>query len=208
MPDTVYTFGYSTHSINKVLRLLKQHSITAVCDVRSQPYSRINPRFNRELLRQTLHAEGIAYVFLGKELGARTDDKSCYHNGRVQYNLLAQTEIFREGLERIKKGSQSYRVALMCAEKEPLECHRTILISRHLVEQGVHVCHILSDGRLEEHEQAMQRLIDILKLRQLNMFRPIDDVIRDAYRIQGDAIAYEKKSKDINSDDHMLTGAA
>ncbi len=208
MPGTVYTIGYSTHSIDKVIALLRQHAITAVCDVRSQPYSRVNPQFNRESLKKALHAVGIAYVFLGKELGARSEDKSCYRNGRVQYDLLAQTEIFREGLERIKKGIQSYRIALMCAEKEPLDCHRTILVSRYLVEQGMRVCHILSDGRVEKHEHALQRLIDNLNLRQLNMFHSAD-IISDAYRIQGNAIGYQENGDDmINENDSILTGAA
>lgn len=207
MPDTVYTIGYSTHSIDKVIGLLKQHAITAVCDVRSQPYSQVNSQFNREPLKQALRAEGIAYIFLGKELGARSADKSCYLNGRVQYDLLAQTDLFRQGIERVKKGAQSYRIALTCAEKEPLECHRAILVSRHLVEQGMQVLHILSDGRLEKHEQSLQRLVDNLELRQLNMFSPVHDIISHAYRIQGDAIAYQMKGDDIiNNNDQMLTG--
>ena len=208
MPNTIYTIGHSTYPIDKLIGLLKQHAITAVCDVRSQPYSQVNFQFNREPLKQALRAEGIAYIFLGKELGARSDDKSCYVNGRVQYDLLAQTDLFRQGLERVKKGAQSYRIALMCAEKEPLECHRAILVSRHLVEQGMHVLHILSDGRLEKHEQSLQRLIDNLELRQLNMFSQVHDIISDAYRIQGDAIAYQMKGDDIiKNNDQMLTGA-
>ena len=93
----------------------------------------------------------------------------------------------------------------MCAEKEPLECHRTILVSRHLVEQGMHVLHILSDGRLEEHEQSLQRLIDNLELRQLNLFGPVNDIISNAYRIRGNAIAYHEKPEPINNDP-ILTG--
>ncbi|MFZ0929138.1 MAG: DUF488 domain-containing protein [Syntrophobacteraceae bacterium] len=205
MSDTIYTIGHSTHPIDKLLALLKRHAITVVCDVRSQPYSQTNPQFNREPLKQALRAEGISYVFLGKELGAKSSDKSCYRNGRVQYDLLAQTDLFRQGLERVKNGAKSYRVVLMCAEKEPLECHRTILVSRHLVEQGMHVLHILSDGRLEEHEQSLQRLIDNLELRQLNLFGPVNDIISNAYRIRGNAIAYHEKPEPINNDP-ILTG--
>jgi len=209
MTYPVYTIGHSTHSIKKLIALLKQHGITAVCDVRSQPYSQINPQFNRETLKQVLRSEGIIYVFLGKELGARTHDKTCYRNGRVQYDLLAQTDLFRYGLERIKNGTLSYRVALLCAEKDPLQCHRAILVSRHLIKLGIHVQHILSDGQLEGHEQTLQRLMDNLKLRQLNMFRSFDDIIAEAYRIQENAIAYGVKMEGGSDENgHMVTGKA
>src|SRR6266446_5531061 len=130
MVDTVYTIGHSTHTIEKLIALLKDHGITALCDVRSQPYSRMNPQFNREPLKQALRDSGILYVFLGAELGARSEDKSCYRNGQVQYDLLARTDLFKRGIERVKDGAHRYRLALMCAEKEPLDCHRTILVSR------------------------------------------------------------------------------
>src|SRR5215471_13851987 len=133
MPEAVYTIGHSTHSLPRFLELLGQHAITAVCDVRSQPYSRLHPQFNRGQLRDALRAAGSRYVFLGKELGARSTDKSCYCNGQVQYGRLAATDEFKHGLERVTKGSRAYRVALMCAERDPLHCHRAILVARQLV---------------------------------------------------------------------------
>ena len=87
MTDTVFTIGHSTHPIEEFISLLKAASITVVGDVRSRPYSRMNPQFNREPFRNALAAAGIRYVFLGAELGARTDDPSCYRNGQVQYDL-------------------------------------------------------------------------------------------------------------------------
>src|SRR5581483_4792035 len=157
MSDTIYTIGHSTHSIEHIISLLKKSSITAVCDVRSKPYSRTNPQFNRDVISIALRNAGIVYVFLGEELGARTHDKNCYCDGQVQYDRLAKTDFFERGLRRVRDGARSYRLALMCAEKEPLECHRTILVSRSLVERGMCVRHILSDGRLEEHEQTLER---------------------------------------------------
>src|SRR6185503_20999401 len=94
---------------------------------------------------------GIAYIYLGKELGARTDDRSCYENGRVQYARLARTDLFRSGIERVRTGARTHSVALMCAEKEPLECHRTLLVTRALEREGEVVSHIHADGRLESH---------------------------------------------------------
>src|SRR6266508_1360483 len=116
MTSPVYTIGHSTHSIERLIELLSRHEISVVCDVRSKPYSRMNPQFNREALKDVLRNAGIKYVFLGKELGARSEDKSCYRNGQVQYDLLAQTKLFQEGIKRIKEGAKDYRIALMCAE--------------------------------------------------------------------------------------------
>ena len=137
MAKCIYTIGHSTHTIKKFIELLQRYGITAVADVRSKPYSQMNPQFNRETLKIELGLSGISYVFLGKELGARTKNKSCYCNGRVQYELLAQTEEFQTGLQRLQEGTRSYQIALMCAEKDPLHCHRTILVSRHLLKKGI-----------------------------------------------------------------------
>src|SRR5713101_7111495 len=98
----VLTIGHSTHTIEKFADVLCHNRVTAVADVRSVPYSRFQPQFNRESLSRALKEHGIAYVFLGKELGARSEDKTCYENGRVQYRRLSQTRAFRSGLERVR----------------------------------------------------------------------------------------------------------
>src|SRR5579863_569464 len=119
-PVEIFTVGHSNHSLERFLGLLAEHRITAIADVRSAPYSRVNPQFNRETLKAGLAGAGITYVCLGKELGARAADPRFYRNGRVQFRLLAQSPLFLEGLERVRKGAESYRLALLCAEKEPL----------------------------------------------------------------------------------------
>jgi uncharacterized protein (DUF488 family) len=191
MSACVYTIGHSTHEVERFLALLRAHAITAVGDVRSNPYSRMNPQFNREPLKAVLSAAGIAYVFLGQELGARSEDPACYEAGKVRYERLALTALFRAGLERVREGMSRYRLALMCAEKEPLECHRGILVSRHLEAAGIPVQHILADGSLEAHSAAMERLRGQLKLPESDLFRTASDVLEDAYRMQGERIAYE-----------------
>jgi uncharacterized protein (DUF488 family) len=196
MTDTVYTIGHSTHSIDNFIGLLKAQSITAVCDVRSRPYSRMNPQFNREPLKQRLRAASIRYVFLGEELGARSKDKTCYRNGQVQFDILARTALFKQGIERVKIGARSYRVALMCAEKEPLECHRTILVARRLADEGITIQHILGDGSVEQHEHTIERLVTRLRIPGADMFRPTDAVIKDAYKRQAGAIAYREESSE------------
>jgi uncharacterized protein (DUF488 family) len=192
MQNTVFTIGHSTHPQERFIALLRQHGITALCDVRSKPYSRMNPQFNREELKEALLAEGVEYRFLGKELGARSDDPSCYENGKVQYDRLAETELFKYGLKRVLRGMRDdFRIALMCAEKEPLECHRTILVARHLLALGVTVEHILADGSLENHDAALCRLARMINLREPDLVHSREQLIADAYRKQGERIAYE-----------------
>src|SRR5262249_19742384 len=159
-------------------------------DVRSNPYSRMNPQYNREPLKSILTEAGIAYVFLGRELGARTEDASCYEGGKGQYERLGSTERFRSGLGWGGWGRARFRLALMCAEKEPLECHRGILVSRELEAAGIPVRHILADGSFEMHAEAMRRLRKLLGLPESDLFRSEAEVLDDAYRMQGQRIAY------------------
>jgi uncharacterized protein (DUF488 family) len=186
----VLTIGHSTHPIDAFIALLRQHGVTALVDVRSVPFSRFNPQFKKEALERSLKAHGIKYVFLGRELGARSEDRSCYENGRVQYARLARTELFRRGLDRVIRGAHEHRIVLMCAEKEPLECHRTLLVARALVEHGVAVDHILADGRLESHGDAMVRLLSVLGLPADDLFRSRQELIAQALALQEERIAY------------------
>jgi len=206
MPELVYTIGHSTHSINRLIELLRLHSVNAVCDVRSKPYSRINPQFNREDLKLALRASQIAYVFLGKELGARSDDPSCYENGKVQYDRIARTSAFQAGIMRIQEGANNYRIALMCAEKEPLDCHRTILVARHLVTAGLEIGHIHANGNLENHIDALVRLASLHNLREAehHMFRSREALFADAYRLQEDRIAYNPDHADFGATERKV----
>lgn len=199
MKGAIYTIGHSSHPIEKLVGLLQAHSITAVGDVRSQPYSRMYPQFNRESLSDALSQAGTRYVYLGRELGARSDDRSCYRDRQVQFDLLARTSLFQQGIERIVEGAHSFRIALLCAEKEPLDCHRTILVARRLAEEGHQVRHILESGDVETHEHAVERLIDKLRIPRADMFRNNDAVIDDAYKRQSKAIAYREQEPQVDS---------
>ncbi len=160
----VYTVGHSNHSLESFLSVLKDYGITAIADVRSYPYSNANPHFDREALSKNLEKQGIAYAFLGP---------------------------FQEGLRRVQRGATKYRIALMCAEGEPLDCHRTILVSRYLSEMNCTVRHILRDGTLEDHDATMERLLGALKLSENLVLRNKREVLSEGYRIQGQRIAYE-----------------
>jgi len=186
----VYTIGHSNHTAERFVGLLRQHEITAIVDVRSVPYSRMHPQFDQKSLTEVLREQSIAYVFLGRELGGRSDDPACYENGRVQYQLLAHTRAFREGIERVCTGSKNHRISLICAEREPLDCHRTLLISRELERVGIKVVHIHADGHLESHEEAIKRLIQRLGMPEQDLFRTQAEIIDEAYLKQEARIAY------------------
>lgn len=154
----IYTIGHSKHPAERFIELLRQHDIDALADVRSTPFSRFNPQFNRERLAAALRDAGIHYVFLGQELGARPREREFYDGDRVSYAKLAQSEPFRRGLDRVITGSREHRVALMCAERDPLHCHRALLISPSLERAGVPVTHILADGSLQTHADLMKHV--------------------------------------------------
>jgi uncharacterized protein (DUF488 family) len=192
MSNVIFTIGHSSHPMDVFIAILKQHCITALCDIRSTPYSRVNPQFNRENLKKSLRENGIVYVFLGKELGGRSENASCYIHGKVQYDCIAQTDLFRRGIDRLRNGMKGYCIAIMCAEKDPLDCHRAILVARHLEALEMKVEHIIEDGSIESHEKALSRLLHQLDLPEQDLFRSHKDMIEEAYKIQSDRIAYYK----------------
>jgi uncharacterized protein (DUF488 family) len=196
----LFTIGHSNHELAVFGALLQRHAVTAVADVRSTPYSRRCPHFNKQRLRAALQDEGIAYVFLGVELGARSKDPDCYEAGRVQYDRLAATSLFQQGLERLMTGAQSFRIALMCAEREPLECHRTVLVARALEQRGAQIWHIRADGSLESQHAALLRLVSLLNMNQGldrehgDLFGDEQPLIEAALRRQAARIAYVDES--------------
>ena len=188
----VFTIGHSNHGAEVFLELLQKPEIEEVVDVRSSPHSRYNPQFNRRTLQAMLADAGVGYVFMGGELGGRPADPSCYDGeGRVQYDRLAETEAFNAGIRQVIQRAGERRIALTCSEKEPLACHRTLLIARGLTAQGVAVAHILADGNLEGHAAAMNRLLDGFNLpRDGDLFRSREQHIDDAVRRQARQVAY------------------
>ena len=198
------TIGHSTHSMEAFLELLRRHGVTAVADVRAAPYSRFNSQFNREPLAGSLVARGVAYVFLGSELGGRSDNPACYENGRISYEVLGGVPSFRKGLDRVTQGATRHRIALMCAEGEPLECHRCLLVAPALEARGVSVAHIRPDGGLELHADAMRRLIamhgmgDAIEGQRL-FPRSHAERIAEAIRRQAHRFAHRKESPAVDS---------
>ncbi len=188
----VFTIGHSNHFWEEFIKLLLRHRIDEVVDVRSSPYSRYAAQFNHADLQQTLEDIGVGYEFLGGELGGRPADSSCYDgNGQVQYDRVAETDAFDDGIRQVMRRADDRRVVLLCTEKEPLECHRTLLVARALTEREVAVEHILSDSSLESYTVSIERLLDAFKLpRSGDMFRSQDDVISEALMRQAQKVAY------------------
>ena len=189
---TVLTVGHSNHPPEAFVNLLVRHGVDEVVDVRSAPYSRYTPHFNHEPLQRTLDDIGIGYTYLGGELGGRPADRSCYDaDGRVVYDRVAATDSFDGALRQVIRVADENRLVILCTEKEPLECHRTLLVARALAERGVAVAHIQADGSLESHDDAMSRLLDLHKLPPHgDMFRSRSDVISEALTRQANKFAY------------------
>ena len=189
----LYTTGHSNHPLPRFLSLLSAHRIEALADVRSRPYSRHFPWFNRKRLAASLAEAGVEYVFMGDSLGGRPADPSCYVAGQVQYPLVARAAFFQEGIARLLELAGRHRVAVMCAEKDPLMCHRTLLIGRELARRHVDVQHILASGELESHTAAEARLIAEHKLDGL--FASTNETIDEAYRRRADAAGFKQPGR-------------
>ena len=196
MKSTLYTIGHSNHNIVTFIDLLRQYDVTALGDVRSHPYSRYAPQFSRDVLKASLADAGITYVFLGKELGARSQNPACYRKGKVQYDRLALEPSFAAGLKRVRQGMERFCLALMCAEKDPLDCHRALLVARKLYETGTAVSHIRGDKALESQQDMDRRLLALCKLPEGDMFKGRDEFLTDAYAIQGERVAYQDEAMD------------
>lgn len=187
--NTLFTIGYTSFELQDFLAALQKHGIEALADVRSSPYSSRQAEYNREHLRHALREAGIGYVFLGDLIGARVDDPAAYKDGVADYTHIARTQVFQEGLERVRNGLARYRVALMCAEKDPITCHRMILICRNIASQ-CDIRHVLADGSLEHHGQAELRLLQLFGLDQPDLFgRSQAQRLAEAYDRQGKKIA-------------------
>lgn len=189
---TVFTVGHSNNSLEQLCELLRAHAIDVVADVRSSPYSRFHPQFNRETLSAALQPRRLGYEFLGVELGGRSDDPSCYNNGRVDYTAVATTERFRVGLDRLLEIAQRARVVILCAEREPAECHRALLVGRSLADAGVCVLHIHADARTESQGALSKRLIAMSGVApdQTDLFRSESDIAAQAYARQAARVAF------------------
>ncbi len=200
----IHTIGHSNHSAEEFVALLGGSGVDLVVDVRSAPRSRWVPHFNPDSLEPILEHAGIEYSFMGVELGGRPADRSSYDaDGRVAYERAAMADDFCDGVALLIRQADERRIALLCMEKNPLECHRALLVARALAEQGVDVQHILPDGAVESHETLMNRLLESQGLPpQPDLFRTREDVIADAIRQQAGRVAYVAEGRQEYTEAH------
>ena len=192
-----FTIGHSNHEADHFIELLKSHKITCLGDVRSSPYSKFTPQFNKENLNADLKRGNILYVYLGNKLGGRyLDSALLYPNGVVNYNKVMEQEEFCAGINRvignIKKG---LRIALMCAEKNPLDCHRFLLVARALAHKGVRVKHILESGEVILNEDLEKQLLQKYKneFDQLSFFQENlsqEKTLEEAYQRRNQEVGF------------------
>jgi len=147
---TFFTIGHSSNTAEHFIKLLQQHRIEVLVDTRSAPYSRYSPHFDREALRDAVTAAGMKYLYLGDVVGGRPKDEAHYdEHGRARYAAMGRDEEFLGGIERLERGADEFRLALMCSEEDPTHCHRRLLIGRVLIERGAEVIHIRGNGETQ-----------------------------------------------------------
>jgi uncharacterized protein (DUF488 family) len=188
----LFTIGHSNIPIDRFVALLQQAEVTAVADVRSVPASRRFPWFSKSNLAKRLAGEGIDYTLMGDMLGGRPRDARLYRDGVADYEAMASEPHYLEGLARLTAQAERSRICLMCAEREPLECHRCLLVARSLAEGGFTIGHILHDGRVEPHAETDRRLL-ALTGEGCDLFTPGQrERLAAAYRRQAYAVAYRR----------------
>ena len=196
----LYSIGHSNISAEAFINLLKAHNITCVVDVRSAPYSKYVPQFNKDELKKTLAVQDIQYVPMGEEFGARRSDPSLYNGkGYLDFEATAKSTEFLKGIERIAKGIRDgYRIALMCTEQNPLDCHRFSLVTRSLAQLGFSVKHILQDGSLQTQEQVEDALLNAYfpQRAMVGLFEDEscnrEQLLLQAYALKNEAIGYRR----------------
>jgi uncharacterized protein (DUF488 family) len=196
--NPILTIGHSKHTLPRFIALLQGAHVTAVADVRSAPVSRFSPHFNRDALAASLAERDIAYVFLGKELGGRPEMAKLFTDGVADYEKMAALPSFRAGVERLIAGARQYRIAAMCAEADPLDCHRCLLVGRALAGEGVEVCHILASGMIIGHAEVEDRLLDLAGLADAALLLGSRaDRLAEAYRARARKVAYAMRKAGV-----------
>lgn len=187
----LFTIGHSNLPVDQFKSLIRDAGVTAIVDVRSVPFSRRFPWFSGKALAERLQNTGITYIALGDALGGRPRDPALFCAGIADYEAMAETETFRAGLDQVGQAMRQHRLCLMCSEREPLDCHRCLLVGRALAKRGFTLGHILGDGTIEPHTATEDRL---LKKEQFDdLFRDREARLADAYRRRANAVAYRNK---------------
>ena len=188
-PDLdLLTIGHSNLPADQFLARLKAHGVTAIADVRSVPFSRRFPWFSNRTLSERLQSKGIAYVAMGDTLGGRPANRALYCDGIADYEAMASAADFHAGIDRVMAEMIRHRLCLMCAEREPLDCHRCLLVGRAITSRGCSIGHILGDGSIEPHSATEERLLAGLRP-EGDLFADRELRLAEAYRHRAHRIA-------------------
>jgi len=192
---SLFTIGHSSLELDGFLKILLTHEVKIVCDVRSRPGSFRFPQFNREPLEACLRSAEIQYEFIGETLGGRPSDPRAYHeDGIVNYEERRKAADFRAGIDRALMLGSAANIVLMCAEEDPLQCHRFLMISPALLDRGITPVHIRRGGELESQREAEDRLLklhDLAAFDSGSLFISERDVaLQDALRLQAREFAF------------------
>ena len=180
----LFTVGYGARTLEEFLAVLKTNAIEYLIDVRTAPYSKFKPEFSKDLLQYHVERAGIHYLFMGDALGGQPKDPACHTDGKVDYDKVRAQPWFQKGIERLRKAfEQQHRVALMCSEGRPEQCHRSKLLGEALAAAGIPVGHIDDDGGLLTQAQVIQRLTQ----GQMDLFGQASFTSRKRYAPRGDA---------------------
>lgn len=193
----LFTIGYTHHSHEEFLELLRANKITYLLDVRSTPYSQFTSQFNKDVIADFLKKNGINYNHMGKFFGARPLDKSLYtEQGYLDFEKARASENFKKGLENVTLGlNKGYNIALMCTEKDPFDCHRAIMVARGFDLSGIEVSHILPDGKIITQSELNNRLLDkhYPDRNQMSLFSKISSLPEEEVLV----LAYRRRNADI-----------
>jgi len=190
----IFSIGHSNHDYEAFLALLRSAGIGTIADVRSVPYSRRVPHFNLQRLSGQLERDGIGYCYVGQELGGRPNDPELFRDGRADYERMAARPSFAHGLMLLLSHAPS-RTAMLCSERDPLDCHRCLLVGRALAAGGVRVGHIRHDGTIESHASTERRLLEVPDAQERDLFTTgQDERLAAAYRRRARAVAYRLNS--------------
>jgi uncharacterized protein (DUF488 family) len=180
---SLFTIGYGARTLEEFVAALKANRIEYLIDVRTAPYSKFKPEFSKDLLQYHVERAGIHYLFMGDTLGGQPKDPACHTEGKVDYDKVRGQPFFQSGIERLRTASeQEHRVALMCSEGRPEQCHRSKLIGEALAAAGIPVCHIDEDGGLLTQAQVINRLTK----GQMDLFGQASFTSRKRYAPRGD----------------------
>ena len=189
----LFTIGHSNIPAEGFTAMLLTAGVEAVADVRSVPASRFRPWFSAKNLAPLLGSAKIDYLFFGDELGGRPRDPSLYCDGVADYEAMARRPRFQAGLDRLLANAGPRPLCLMCSERDPLDCHRCLLVARALAVRGVTIGHILHDGAIESHASIERRLLEIAGAGSDLFATGQEERLAAAYRRRARAIAYRAK---------------